>query len=349
MELLLLALSCLHFLKTEAVVGHWCYRSQKCEQPQCKDPPRWHLVNVECKGSRQSPVNIVTKNVVCDKSLKPLTFEGYDVKGSAKWLLENNGHTVKVTLNGSPKIGGGGLKRKYKAVEFHLHWGVPEEPQSIPGSEHSIDGEKYPMELHIVHIREDVSSVTEAKKTPDGLAVLAFFVKADEENRNYTTLLNRLEALKYKGKTLVPGISQAVWGEDKTCSHKHHKGFSPVVFPGDSAELDPLPLMSLLPPEEDLGRYYRYEGSLTTPDCYEGVTWTIFEKPVELSLRQLSKFATLHFDSTNSSAMTENFRPAQPLNGRTVLWSGASIALPVAKLLLLLPLALSCTLSSLCH
>lgn len=64
---------------------------------------------------------------------------------------------------------------------------------------------------------------------------------------------------------------------------------------------------------------------------------------------QLSQFAALHFDSTNSSAMTENFRPAQPLNGRTVLWSGASIALPVAKLLLLLPLALSCTLSSLSH
>ncbi|NXT98718.1 CAH4 anhydrase, partial [Buphagus erythrorhynchus] len=312
------------------LVGHWCYRSQKCEQPQCEDPPRWHLVNVECKGSRQSPVNIVTQNVVFDKSLKPLTFEGYDVKGSAKWLLENNGHTgkicssplkqicgffspVKVTLNGSPKIGGGGLGRKYKAVEFHLHWGVPEEPQSIPGSEHSIDGEKYPMELHLVHIREDVSDVTEAKKTPDGLAVLAFFVKADEENKNYATLLSELENIKFKG---------------------------------DSAQVDPLPLMSLLPPEEDLGRYYRYEGSLTTPDCYEGVTWTIFEKPVELSLRQLSQFAALHFDSKNSSAMTENFRPAQPLNGRKVLWSGASTALPVAKLLLL-PLALTCTLSPL--
>ncbi|KAL2297466.1 hypothetical protein Nmel_016768, partial [Mimus melanotis] len=301
--------------------GHWCYRSQKCEQPQCEDPHRWHLVNADCKGSRQSPVNIVTQNVVYDKSLKPLTFEGYDVKGSAKWLLENNGHTgkycpaaaAKVTLDGSPKIGGGGLVRKYKAVEFHLHWGVPGEPQSIPGSEHSIDGEKYPMELHIVHIREDASDVTEAKKTPDGLAVLAFFVKADEENKNYATLLNELLNIK---------------------------------FNGDSAKMDPLPLMSLLPPEEDLGRYYRYEGSLTTPDCYEGVTWTIFEKPVELSLHQLSQFEILHFDRKNSSAMTENFRPAQPLNGRKVLWSGASLALPMAELLLL-PLALSCTLSSL--
>ncbi|XP_053851978.1 carbonic anhydrase 4 [Vidua macroura] len=315
MELLLLALLCLHILKTEAVVGHWCYRSQKCEQPQCEDPAQWHKINATCKGDRQSPVNIVTRNVVYDKSLKPLTFEGYDVKGSAKWDLENNGHTVKVALDTSPKVGGGGLGRKYKAVEFHLHWGVLGEPQNIPGSEHSIDGEKYPMELHVIHIREDASDVTEAKKTPDGLAVLAFFVKADEENKNYETLVSELKNIKYKGQ---------------------------------SVKVDPLPLSSLLPPEEDLGRYYRYQGSLTTPDCYQGVIWTVFEKPVELSLFQLSQFAALHFDGKNSTPMMENFRPAQPLNGREVLWSGASVALPTAQLLLL-ALALTCTLSSLAH
>ncbi|NXT63724.1 CAH4 anhydrase, partial [Chaetops frenatus] len=294
------------------LVGHWCYRSQKCEQPQCQDPPQWHQINTACRGEKQSPVNIVTRNVVYDKSLEALTFEGYGVKGSAKWDLENNGHT-KVTLNTSPKIGGGGLRRKYKAVEFHFHWGVPGEPQNIPGSEHSIDGEKYPMELHVVHIREDVSDVTEAKKTPDGLAVLAFFVKADEENKNYATLLSELDNIKYKGQ---------------------------------SAQMDPLPLSSLLPPEEDLGRYYRYEGSLTTPDCYEGVTWTVFEKPIELSLPQLSRFSGLHFDGQNSSAMVENFRPAQALQGRRVLWSAAGAALPSAKLLLL-PLALASILISL--
>ncbi|NXR61730.1 CAH4 anhydrase, partial [Rhadina sibilatrix] len=295
------------------LVSHWCYRTQKCDDPQCQDPPQWHQVSMTCKGRRQSPVNIVTRNVAHDKSLQPLTFEGYDVKDSAPWTLENNGHTGKVALSSSPKVGGGGLKRKYKAVEFHLHWGVPGEPQNIPGSEHSIDGEKYPMELHIVHIREDVSDMTEAKKTPDGLAVLAFFVKADEDNQNYATLLSKLENIKYKGQT---------------------------------AQVDALPLSSLLPPEEELGRYYRYVGSLTSPDCYEGVIWTVFEKPVELSLSQLSKFAALHFDGENSTLMTENFRPVQPLNERKVLWSAAGTALPTAKLLLL-PLALTCTLSSL--
>ncbi|NXK92619.1 CAH4 anhydrase, partial [Formicarius rufipectus] len=320
MELLFLALFSLHILKTEAVGNHWCYQSQKCEHPECEDPHRWHLIDVACKGDRQSPINIVTRNVTHDRSLKPLTFEGYDGKGSSKWNVENNGHTVKVTLDTTPKVGGGGLARKYKAVEFHFHWGVPSvqhnppgAQQYIPGSEHSIDGEKHAMELHLVHIREDVPNVTEAKKYKDGLAVLAFFIKVAGENKNYAPLLKELENIKYKGET---------------------------------APMDPLPLSSLLPPKDDLGRYYRYEGSLTTPDCHEGVIWTVFEKPVELSLAQLAQFAALHFDDKNSTLMTENFRPAQPLNQRQVSWSSTSIPQPVAQLLAL-PLALTLILSSL--
>uniref|UniRef100_A0A8C5JJZ4 Carbonic anhydrase 4 n=1 Tax=Junco hyemalis TaxID=40217 RepID=A0A8C5JJZ4_JUNHY len=300
-----------------------------------RDPPfghgkkGWHQSYKDCEGNWQSPVNIVTRNVVYEKSLKPLSFEGYDAKGSAQWDLQNNGHTV--ALDSSPRIGGGGLERKYKAVEFHFHWGLLAEQQVLsPGSEHSIDGEKYPMEFHIVHIREDASDVSEAKKSPNGLAVLAFFVEVGREIFNCPCQIST--------SSLAEGLF----------IHKHYKGFSPVVFPGGSAKVDPLPLSSLLPPEEDLERYYRYQGSLTTPDCYQGVIWTIFETPVQLSLRQLSQFAGLHFDGKNSTPMMENFRPAQPLNGREVLWSGTSIALPRAQLLLL-ALALSCTLSSLSH
>ncbi|XP_009477800.2 carbonic anhydrase 4 [Pelecanus crispus] len=304
-------------LNQESVIqfgGHWCYQSQKYEQSHCEDPRRWYLIDVTCKGNKQSPINIVTKNVVYDKNLKPLSFEGYDVKGSSKWNIENNGHTVKVTFSTSPKIGGGGLGRKYKAIEFHLHWGVQGVQQYLPGSEHSIDGEKQAMELHIVHIREDVSDITEAKKSADGVAVLAFFIKVEEENKNYASLINELDNIKYKGQ---------------------------------KAQMQPLPLSSLLPPEEDLESYYRYEGSLTTPDCHEGVIWTVFEKPIELSMSQISQFSTVYFDGKNSTTyMAENFRPVQFLNERKVYWSSASILLPTTKVLMMV-LILTYILSSL--
>ncbi len=33
--------------------------------------------------------------------------------------------------------------------------------------------------------------------------------------------------------------------------------------------------------------YYRYLGSLTNPPCSEGIIWTIFESPIEISESQV--------------------------------------------------------------
>ena len=52
---------------------------------------------------------------------------------------------------------------------------------------------------------------------------------------------------------------------------------------------------------------YRYDGSLTTPPCTEGVKWFVLETPVELSAAQIAAFRAV---------LTGNSRPVQPLNGR---------------------------------
>ena len=54
--------------------------------------------------------------------------------------------SAQVDLEGEPsKISGGGLKGTYTAVQFHFHWGS----SSDKGSEHTIDGKQYPLEVWI--------------------------------------------------------------------------------------------------------------------------------------------------------------------------------------------------------
>ena len=37
----------------------------------------------------------------------------------------------------------------------------------------------------------------------------------------------------------------------------------------------------------DAKDYFRYSGSLTTPGCYESVTWTVFRNPISISQAQV--------------------------------------------------------------
>ena len=53
----------------------------------------------------------------------------------------------------------------------------------------------------------------------------------------------------------------------------------------------------------------RYDGSLTTPGCSEGVKWNVFTTPIQMSQAQINQFL---------EAYSGNNRPVQPLNNRVV-------------------------------
>ncbi|XP_008936330.1 PREDICTED: carbonic anhydrase 15-like, partial [Merops nubicus] len=175
-----------------------------------------------------------------------------------------------------------------------FHWGSP----TGNGSEHTLDGHQLPMELHIVHMNIKYRTLAEAKGHPNGLAVLGFFFQVSETpNTNYNTIVVGLKNISYAG---------------------------------DSVDLaSTFRLSTLLPRSGQLSGYYRYQGSLTTPDCSEAVVWTVFEEPVEIGWEQLQAFvSTLHFPAEGPMLlkMTNNFRPPQPLNSRKVFASRAATA-----------------------
>lgn len=64
----------------------------------------------------------------------------------------------------------------------------------------------------------------------------------------------------------------------------------------------------LLPANRD---YYRYNGSLTTPPCSEGVRWLVLKHPVKANAEQLSL--------VGKAIGHPNNRPVQPVGARTVL------------------------------
>lgn len=57
--------------------------------------------------------------------------------------------------------------------------------------------------------------------------------------------------------------------------------------------------------------YYRYNGSLTTPPCTEGVRWIVLQQPMTVSQQQLKKLQEVLGHSNN--------RPVQALNARFIV------------------------------
>lgn len=70
----------------------------------------------------------------------------------------------------------------------------------------------------------------------------------------------------------------------------------------------PIDAYSLLPSDQ---AYYRFNGSLTTPPCSEGVTWLVMKAFGSVSTQQLSAF--------NKVLPFDNNRPVQPLNARIIV------------------------------
>jgi carbonic anhydrase len=73
-----------------------------------------------------------------------------------------------------------------------------------------------------------------------------------------------------------------------------------------AATSEPIDVSAMLPA---VLRTFRYDGSLTTPPCSEGVAWSVFREPMTWSADQVADFAALHPDS---------HRPPQPIGDRVL-------------------------------
>ena len=117
------------------------------------DQQAWpNLPNSYCGGNRQSPINVIIRNLEGpqDLLLEELLMENWDVGFDGEW--ENNGHSLKFTPEESTTTIETYLG-EYELLQFHFHWGVDDNE----GSEHQVDGKAYSGELHFVHKITDTS------------------------------------------------------------------------------------------------------------------------------------------------------------------------------------------------
>jgi carbonic anhydrase len=229
---------------------HWGYVG-------AEGPEHWADLSPEfapCReGVEQSPIDLTAAMPTTETGIERRVGETtLTLEQRARVMdLVDNGHTIQVTNDVPLALDMEGVH--YEMAQFHFH--AP--------SEHTIDGEYAPLEVHMVH------------KSADGqLAVIGVLVEEGEHDPLWDPIIGNLPE--------GPG------------DQKHLEDLAL-----DMNELRPLPK-----------RYYRYQGSLTTPPCSEGVQWIVMAEKRQISPEQMAAMV---------SHLHDNNRPVQPLGDRELL------------------------------
>merc|ERR1711915_75247 len=271
-------------------------------------PEMWEEDYPSCGGERQSPINL--QDAVFQYKLEEsMNFTDYQEINMENTIISNNGHTLilKIDEDGDTKAlleGEGSLfNGSYKLLQVHFHWGI----NDLVGSEHTLDGKIFPLEMHLLHEKveyedtgflkdglspnlwendENMTGITE-ESTEKDLVITAFLFEINEDdNPAMAPIVDKLPKLR-KANTSI-AIDDG--------------NFSIASIIG--------PVLS--------GPFYSYPGSLTSPGCHPA-HWIIFKETLKMSSKQIHLFRSL-FDY-RGAPMLNNFRPIQELDKRTVLYS----------------------------
>ena len=248
-----------------------------------------HWPGICSAGEKQSPVDIITEDTLIQEGVSPFSFNGYDsvplnLELKSKWHSLYFKKLVSQT-DRAPYLTGGGLPGddEFEFLSGHFHWASEGD-----GSEHHVDGDKAPLELHLVHWNKAKGNTPDeaiATNEWNALAVLAIKYDVGKHNKYLESLFNAMDRVHEEGT--------------KTYLDKK------------------LPLKSFLP--RGTGRFVRYNGSLTTPPCNEVVIWNVFKDREYISQEQMDKLRAARSGEDRRRHLENNYRPAQSLNGRTIL------------------------------
>ncbi|XP_029163002.1 carbonic anhydrase 2-like [Nylanderia fulva] len=185
------------------VASEWGYEGKN-------GPENWP--GICTTGKKQSPINIVTKDVV-KSDLGALKFDQYNLAFPA--TMKNDGHSVDIRLDGVPPVlSGGNLQSTYVLEQLHLHW----------NAEHTVDSLRDPLELHLVHYDNQYANFSEAVQHENGVAVISvLFEPSKYDNPQLKPIVKAVKkVLKKVGKSTkikMEVIPSSFLPEDHTYYH----------------------------------------------------------------------------------------------------------------------------------
>lgn len=252
---------------------HFAYKCEGEEAHIC--PAAWGtLVYTDKKNEcaqteRQSPINLpsfaTTPGVPHGGHTIATAYTPIDL---AKTKVFNNGHTTQVNSPDGANtltLTVGTESRQYQLKQFHMH----------ASSEHTIGGQSFPFELHLVHLLPDNAPANSPTGYQfDKALVIGLLFKTGAENAELAKFFNKLPAAP------LEGVKETV---------------------ATAAGL--LDLNNLIG-KNGLNNFWHYKGSLTTPPCSQIVDWHVLSNEHTLSQAQVSAFKAILPEH-------ENNRPTQ--------------------------------------
>ncbi|MEQ2197686.1 hypothetical protein XENOCAPTIV_002051, partial [Xenoophorus captivus] len=189
-----------------------------------------------------------------------------------------------IDVEGNFFVSGGGLSSRFRVSRLSFHWGRCN--ATSDGSEHSLNGMKYPLEMQIYcYNTNEFESLDDAIDKGGRVAALAVLFEVSlEDNENFSPIVEAINGVSRFGK---------------------------------SGSVDAFTLRSLLPNITD--KYYIYNGSLTTPPCSEPVEWIVFKHTVAISEAQP------HRDKKHAEDRSLLHHPPTPTS-LTIVWVCVSVS-----------------------
>uniref|UniRef100_A0A672IAG5 protein-tyrosine-phosphatase n=1 Tax=Salarias fasciatus TaxID=181472 RepID=A0A672IAG5_SALFA len=281
--------------RVQVISGYRSYIFLSCVSTGSHGPRGWAALFPECAAKNQSPVDIADEQALVSEEYQELVLDKFNMESSNQTTMKNTGKTVAVLLKDDYFVRGAGLPGRFKAEKMEFHWG---QSNGSAGSEHSINGRKFPVEMQIyLYNSDDFDSLSAAIKERRIIAAMAVFFELGQKDN--------------------PAVDPIIQGLKGVVHHEKETNLRSFI------------LRDLLPSSVD--SYYRYTGSLTTPPCSKVVEWIIFSRPVYVSHSQLeafySIFTTEQQDHVKSvEYLRNNFRPLQDLDSRKVFKSAVKDA-----------------------